>query len=130
MAERLPLVMEVEIAMTDGVITTLEGEVAYRAGDAIVTGTQGERWPVQRKRFEATYSPCAGTHFGSSGRYQRELLSVLARCLEAPMEIRLSDNRGVLRGQAGDWLVEYDPGDRAIIADAIFRQTYRIVPMN
>lgn len=125
-AERRPVIMQVEIACQDGAIDTLEGKVAYRAGDAIVTGVQGERWPIQRPRFEATYSPCAGTQSGDSGLYLRKPFSVLACRLAGPLAIRLAGDRGELHGKAGDWLVEFAPGDRAIVADLIFQKTYRI----
>lgn len=42
-------------AESDGVISTLEGDMAYVAGDYIVTGTAGEQWPVKAEIFRATY---------------------------------------------------------------------------
>lgn len=125
-AERLPIALEVEIASRPGVVETLEGAVAYRTGDAIVTGTRGERWPIERMRFGATYDPCPGTQPGLSGRYRRRPLQVSARQLSGPIEVVLPDGRGTLRGAAGDWLVE--SGDQqAIVAGDIFATTYRIV---
>lgn len=41
MAQKKPLKRHVEIAAKDGVCRTLEGEVKYRAGDAIMTGESG-----------------------------------------------------------------------------------------
>ena len=37
-----------------GVLATLEGNVTYQAGDALMSGPHGERWPIPRKRFIET----------------------------------------------------------------------------
>jgi len=75
-------------------VLTLEGAVACQAGDAIVTGTRGEQWPVQRQRFEATYE-CASPllSMGQNGIYRRKPFTVLARQLEAATTVPLSDGR-------------------------------------
>jgi len=130
LAERLPVEMKVEITTHAGTIQTLEGEVTFLAGDAIVTGVNNERWPVQRQRFDATYMPSSGTQIGQSGRYCRKPQQVYARKMAKAFEITLSDDRGGLQGKPGDWLVEYAPGDRSVISDEIFLKTYRIVMDN
>lgn len=38
-------------------ITTLEGEMLVSAGDWIITGVKGERYPCKPDIFEATYDP-------------------------------------------------------------------------
>ncbi|WP_089159855.1 PGDYG domain-containing protein [Caballeronia sordidicola] len=63
--------VEVEIAQAPGVPATLEGEVGYNAGDALITGVKGERWPASRERFERTYEALPPTRPGESGRYRR-----------------------------------------------------------
>jgi len=63
--------VEVEIAQAPGVLATLEGEVGYNAGDALITGVKGERWPASRERFERTYEALPPTRPGESGRYSR-----------------------------------------------------------
>jgi hypothetical protein len=42
-----------------GVILTLEGPMFVSDGDWIVTGVNGEKWPVKPDIFEATYEPVA-----------------------------------------------------------------------
>ncbi len=37
-------------------IETLEGTMHANPGDWIITGPDGERWPVKREIFEKTYS--------------------------------------------------------------------------
>lgn len=36
-------------------IQTLEGVMHANAGDWIITGTDGEKWPVKKEIFEKTY---------------------------------------------------------------------------
>ena len=36
-------------------VTTLEGDMAVRPGDWIITGVEGERYPCKPDIFEATY---------------------------------------------------------------------------
>jgi hypothetical protein len=38
-------------------VKTLEGELRVATGDWIVTGVNGEKWPVKPDVFEATYEP-------------------------------------------------------------------------
>jgi hypothetical protein len=39
-------------------IETLEGTMRGEAGDYLCIGEHGDRWPVKREIFEATYKPC------------------------------------------------------------------------
>ena len=41
----------VEFAGSDGTLMSLEGPNRYEPGDALVTGTGGARWVVERARF-------------------------------------------------------------------------------
>ena len=36
-------------------VETLEGTMQGRAGDFLCEGSRGERWPIRREIFEATY---------------------------------------------------------------------------
>lgn len=127
LAERLSLSLEVKFVSSNGTIKTLEGEVAYKKGDAIVTGIHGEKWPVSRQRFEETYIPCENTIMGQNGVYKHKPAKVYGYQLQKPIIIHLSDGKGVLHGKAGDWLIEYPQGDRAIIDNKIFHKTYGVL---
>src|SRR4051794_41552182 len=61
-----PTPVQVEFAAADGVCETLEGPVRFRAGDAILTGVQGERWPVRRDLFMAGYQAVPPTPTGEA----------------------------------------------------------------
>lgn len=39
-------------------VETLEGTMHGEAGDYLCQGAAGDRWPVKRAIFEATYKPC------------------------------------------------------------------------
>lgn len=124
---KIPQVRSVEFASKDGTIATLEGEVSVEVGDAIMTGSEGERWPIRRIDFEHKYWPHGQTRKGEAGRYVGQPAMVTATQLRMPRVVHLSDGRGSLNGQAGDWLVTYGQHDQAIVAPAIFSATYRRV---
>lgn len=127
LAARRPLVFEVEFSQVSGTLQTLEGAVAYDAGAAIVTGLHGEKWPIAIDRFAKTFELVEGSTIGQRGRYRRRPQTVLAHCLVNASEVIVPEERGVLGGHAGDWLVEYGPGDRAIVAAEIFEMTYEVL---
>jgi hypothetical protein len=121
-----PVQVQVRFAEADGVCDTLEGPVGYLFGDAILTGVAGETWPVGRARFDDRYFPAEGTSAGEAGAYVKRPLPVLARRIDAPLDLVLPQ-RGVLHGAPGDWLLQYDPGDYGIVRDDIFRATYEVM---
>lgn len=124
-ARSLPIPLQVRFAKEDGVAATIEGPVRHQAGDAIVTGTQGEQWPVPIEKFLATYVPVTQTQPGQDGLYFKRPREVWALLLCAPIAVELSSGRGLLNGKEGDVLVEYSQGDQAVVAGDIFSQTYR-----
>lgn len=127
MVERLPLTFAVRFATHEGVCQTLEGPVAYQPGAALITGSEGEQWPVEAETFFATYAPASTVSRGEDGLYVRLPQRLMARQLTAPLDIVLAEDRGILHGRAGDWLVERSSGSRAIVAADIFPKTYRII---
>ncbi len=59
----------VEFAADAGELMSLEGPNRYARGDALVTGSTGDRWVVSRGRFDAKYVPAAtGLAHGQPGR--------------------------------------------------------------
>ena len=119
--------VDVHFASAAGALMTREGEVRYAAGDALLTGADGDRWPVSRAYFDGAYEPLAPLRAGSDGRYRKRPVVVLAKQMGAPFAIALSDGCGTLRGSRGDWLVQYAPGDCAVVAQAIFAATYELL---
>ena len=63
-ARKRAVVVQVEFAETDGTLSTQEGPVHYSTGDALLTGTEGERWSVARDTFD--FSVVSGPVFAQS----------------------------------------------------------------
>lgn len=120
-------VVAVEFARQDGELISLEGPNRYRAGDALVTGSTGSRWSVARERFEAKYQAVPPTVAGEDGPYRARPLPVLARQIAEPFAAARSAGGDVLHGKAGDWLLQYGPGDFGVAEQARFAQVYRKV---
>lgn len=107
------------------VVHTLEGDVECRVGDAIVTGAAGESWPVPRKEFDEKYELEEATSAAAPGLYKKKQGQLVnAIQLTEPLDIQLSDARGSLHGEIGDWCVWQVPGKRRIVRNDIFRNTY------
>jgi hypothetical protein len=105
-------------------VQTLEGTVLASIGDAVVTGSKGESWPVPRDAFFCKYIPMPGVVTGEDGQYKKRLAFVQARQLERSETIVLSDGRGVLTGHIGDWCLTYGLGNQAFIRSDVFDESY------
>lgn len=118
----------VEFAGTAGELTSLEGPNRYGPGDALVTGSGGARWVVERARFDAKYVPAApGLVHGEAGAYRNRPVVVLARQMAAPFSIARTADGDVLAGVEGDWLMQYAPGDYGVVKSQRFAAVYRRV---
>ena len=119
----------VEFAPGDGELMSLEGPNRYAPRDALVTGSTGDRWVVSRDRFDAKYVPAepALAH-GEPGPYRNRPAVVLARRMDEPFSLARSAAGGdVLHGTAGDWVMQYAPGDYGVVQAARFAKVYRAV---
>ena len=119
----------VEFAGGEGELMSLEGPNRYARGDALITGSTGERWVVSRDRFDAKYVPAeAALIHGEPGPYRNRPAVVLARQMNEPFSLARSAAGGdVLRGTAGDWVMQYAPGDYGVVQAARFAKVYRTV---
>jgi hypothetical protein len=127
LARKVP--REVEVQFTSGACTvqTQEGVVHARSGDAIITGSAGERWRVSRGHFAEKYRPVPPTVEGQAGRYVSLPNSIMAVPMPVAFEVLLADGLSRLSGQPGDWLVDYGDGSLGIVSQPIFATTYEIV---
>ena len=124
---RRPVTVQVDFAGSDGTLETLEGAVRYRAGDALLTGSGNDRWPVARDVFNGSYEPVAPCATGSPGEYCKRPQTIYARRIsDHPFTVTIGDGRDRLSGQPGDWLVQYGPGHYGIIAASRFEETYEL----
>jgi hypothetical protein len=126
-ARKRELQVEVRFARQDCQVPTLEGPVPARVGDAIVSGSAGEQWPIARARFSAKYRPLAGAVDGADGVYLSVPVEVLALPMRCAFTVVLGDGRSRLSGQPGDWLLDYGDGSLGIVQPAIFATTYDLL---
>ncbi|MDR1731701.1 MAG: DHH family phosphoesterase [Synergistaceae bacterium] len=116
----------VTFATKGGSLYTREGRISYELGDALLTGPEGESWPVPKKRFTETYVPLPGTETGSDGVYLKGKFPAWALQIHEPFIVRLP-GRGTLRGNRGDWLLQYAPNEYGIVGREIFEKTCDIL---
>ena len=74
----MPTRREVRLATSPGVHTSREGPVQYAVGEVLVTGADGETWPVPRDVFESGYEPIAPLAMGQDGAYIKRSRGALA----------------------------------------------------
>jgi hypothetical protein len=115
----------VEFAAAPGELMSLEGPNRYQPGDALITGATGERWVVSRERFDAKYVPQENAVHGEPGIYRNRPVVVLAKEMQEAFTIARSEAGDVLSGAAGDWVMQYAPGDYGVVKAARFAKVYR-----
>lgn len=123
---KIPQDFAVRFALAPAIIATREGPVPVAPGDAVVTGTAGEQWPVARTRFAAKYAPVPPTRWYEDGVYRSLDQPALACQCAAPFSVLLADGVASLQGQAGDWLLDYSDGSLGIVAQSLFHSLYQI----
>jgi hypothetical protein len=119
--------IQAHFAAVDGTITTPEGVVHVRSGDAIMTGAGGHQWRVSQESFAHRYRPVPPTRMGEPGRYESLPTEVIAIAMDTPFEVVLRDGISQLHGERGDWLVDYGDGSLGIVAAEVFGSLYEIV---
>ena len=119
--------VSVEFAARGGALVSAVGINRYSPGDALVTGSTGDRWCVSRDRFDAKYDPEPPTVRGEAGDYRNRPVAVLAKRMNEPFSVARTAGGDFLRGDAGDWLVQYGPGDHGIVERTRFERVYRLI---
>jgi hypothetical protein len=117
--------VDVRFADAAGELRSRVGPNRYRVGDALITGADGDTWSVARERFAAAYQPVAPLRQGEPGCYRNVPRPVLARRMSEDFACLRSTSGDWLQGRAGDWLLQYAPGDHGIAAAARFASVYR-----
>jgi PGDYG protein len=118
-------IVQVVFATGPGELISLEGPNRYQTADALITGCTGDRWSVDRHRFDAKYQAVPPTIDGQDGAYTAKPVPVLAKQINVPFTAARSAGRDMLRGNAGDWLMQYGPGDFGVCSNTRFVQVYR-----
>ena len=120
-------VVSVRFASAAGVLASAVGLNHYAPGDALITGSTGDAWCVSRDRFDPKYRPCDGTVHGQPGRYRNVPVPLYAKRVDYAFQIARRAGGDLLRGTAGDWAVQYAPGDYGLIEQTRFARVYRVL---
>ncbi len=118
-------VVNVVFATTEGELISREGANHFQKDDALITAANGDRWSVSRDRFDAKYQAAFTCNAGTNGTYHARRMVVLAKQMAMPFDIARSAGGDVLHGLAGDWLMQYAPGDFGVVENARFQRVYR-----
>ena len=119
-------IVDVTFATYEGEIVTRVGPNRYLSGDALITGSTGDRWSVSRERFEAKYVAVAPAEAGYNGHYRAHPTAVWAKQMSDAFTIAREASGDMLCGEANDWLLQYAPGDFGVAENARFVQVYRL----
>jgi len=114
-----PIPLEFRVAEEDETIQTKEGPVDAATGDAIMTGTEGEQWPIPADKFAETYDVL------EPGKAAKKDIPVFAKEMSEPFQVKVSWSDALLQGEPADYLVQYGVGDYGVVGREIFRKTYR-----
>jgi hypothetical protein len=115
----------VSFASEAGAVDSREGSNRFEIGDALIVGSTGDRWSVSRARFDAKYEPISPIVRGQAGRYRSKRVPVLAKQMPTAFSLARSEGGDVIHGKAGDWLMQYAPGDFGIVEESKFAKVYR-----
>ncbi|MEV8472787.1 PGDYG domain-containing protein [Ralstonia sp. UNC404CL21Col] len=119
-------IVHVDFAVEAGELMSLEGPNRYASGDALITGSTGDRWVVSRERFDAKYAPAdASLAHGQAGAYRNRPSVVLAKQMREAFSMARSEAGDVLHGEPGDWVLQYAPGDYGVVQAQRFAKVYR-----
>lgn len=102
-----------------GEIQTLEGPVRYDVGHYMMTGPNGERYPITPEKFDSLYDD------QGNGKAIPKKIEKIAK---------LADHDGVLHTSWGnleytagnDYIVRHGPGDYGAVKKDIFAKTYHL----
>lgn len=119
--------VSVEFAIQAGELVSAVGVNRYSSGDALITGSTGDRWCVSRDRFDAKYDPEPPTSRGQPGHYRNRPVAVLAKRMNQSFTVDRQAGGDTLSGAAGDWLVQYAPEDYGIVERTRFERVYRLI---
>ena len=110
--------LQYRIAVEPETVFTREGKVEAPAGAYIMTGTEGEKWPIPADKFEETYDII------DDSTAAKKPIPVLGKNMKEDFFVTVSWSPDKLEGKPGDWLVQYGPGDYGVVGADIFNDTY------
>ena len=114
-----PIPLNFRIAEKDETIKTKEGLVGAKTGDAIMTGTEGEQWPIPQDKFKETYD------IVKPGIAAKKNIPVFAKEMAESFQVKVGWAEDLLQGEPGDYLVQYGFKDYGVVGKEIFKKTYK-----
>lgn len=117
-AYKKPVPVSYEIAGQDGTLETLEGPVRYRKGFYIMTGPQGERYPITPERFSALYDD------GANNQAIPKRIIKRARLADHDGRVKTSWGDDLAYSAGEDYIVKHGANDYGVVKKDIFQQTY------
>jgi hypothetical protein len=115
----------VVFAREAGSLMSGEGLNYYTLGDALITSDNGAQWVVARERFINKYEAAFATQSLEDGTYRARPIPVWAKQMPHAFSLARREGGDVLEGEAGDWALEYAPGDFGACKAARFAAVYR-----
>jgi hypothetical protein len=113
-----PIPAEFRIATEAETIETKEGPVDANPGDAIMTGVEGEQWPIPAEKFASTYDDL------EDGTAAKRDIKVWVKEMPEQFQVKVSWSDALLQGEPGDYLVQYGDNDYGVVGASIFQKSY------
>ena len=107
-------------AETPGMINTLEGPVKYQAGYKIVTGPNGEQYPIPPEKFAGLYDD---NHDGTAT--PKKIIKT-AKLADHSGSVKTSWGETLNYTRGNDYIVRHGPGDYGVVKKDIFAKTYHV----
>lgn len=111
-----PVEVDAKQTLERKVINTLEGDITANPTDWIVTGVNGEQYPVSNENFIEIYDAC------ENGRFRKKPIEVTA--WQTNRELLIPYRNETLKASIGDYIVKHPDGSIAPVKPDIFKQTY------
>jgi hypothetical protein len=119
---------EKDVKQRRGIIYTLEGPVAFQAGDYLVRGIKGEEYPITPQNFAVLYDERSMVPDGEGFAWYRPA-NIIHQAVQIAEPFTVERKAGeIYTGKAGDYLVRTGQGSSGRIVDrTIFEQSYERV---
>lgn len=127
---KLPIPAMYSMNNEQGDVQTKEGPVLAKVDDYIMTGVEGEHWPIDKEKFEKSYD-FLDPKKPRNGLAVKKFIQVYAvqpakqkgtPYSDKPFKVKAS--WGDLDGKIEDYLVQYDTGGYGIVTYSIFLKSY------
>ena len=107
-------------AETPGIINTLENPVGYQAGYKIITGPNGEQYPIPPEKFAGLYDD------NRDGTATPKKIIKMAKLADHSGSVKTSWGETLNYTRGNDYIVRHGPGDYGVVKKDIFPKTYQI----